>query len=234
MEDRPFFQAISPKCLYTYKTMSTLNIFILILIYAIPILFAITVHEVAHGWVASKLGDQTARMLGRLTLNPIKHIDPVGTILVPAILLWLGGFIFGWAKPVPVNWQNLSQPRRDSAIVAVAGPLTNLLMAFIWIGVLKAGLNFDIGILAAMGKIGVQINLILMILNLIPIPPLDGSRVVASLLPPRLAYNYNLLEPYGFFILLGLLAFGILGMLLFPFVQLVSQFLFALFGINLN
>lgn len=208
------------------------HLLLLILIYAIPILFAITVHEVAHGWVASKFGDQTARMLGRLTLNPIKHIDPVGTILVPAILFYLGGFLFGWAKPVPVNWQNLRNPRRDSAIVAAAGPLTNLLMAVFWVFIMKWGLVIDNGLLAAMGKIGVQINLVLMVLNFLPIPPLDGSRVVASLLPPRLAYKYNLLEPYGFFILLGLLAFGVLSVVLFPVINILSHGLFALAGIS--
>lgn len=191
----------------------------------IPILFAITVHEVAHGWVAHKLGDPTARMLGRLTLNPIKHIDPVGTILVPGILLLLGGFIFGWAKPVPITWQNLKNPRRDTALVAVAGPLSNLLMAIFWsimfrvaIGLHPQPVNFAFALLT-MSQIGVIINIVLMVLNLIPCPPLDGSRVVSSFLPPKVAYQYERIEPYGFFILLGLLATGILQRIMMPFIE---------------
>lgn len=203
-----------------------------ILFYAIPILFAITIHEVAHGWVASKLGDKTAKILGRLSLNPIKHIDLVGTIIVPALLFMLGGFIFGWAKPVPVTWSNLNNPRRDAALVAVAGPITNLLMALFWASCLKIGLmlggNYA---LVEMGKIGIQINLILFVLNLIPIPPLDGSRVISSLLPPKLSYDYNRLEPYGFFILLGLMALGVLGKILLPMVSLLGGLLLILFQI---
>lgn len=209
-----------------------MQIILIILVYAIPILFAITVHEVAHGWVASKYGDQTARMMGRLTLNPIKHIDLVGTIIVPAVLFWLGGFIFGWAKPVPVNWANLRNPRLDSAIVAAAGPATNLIMAIFWAALLKWGININSELLVVMSKVGVQINLVLMVLNFIPIPPLDGSRVVASLLPPRLAYRYNQLEPYGFFILIALLAFGVLSTVLFPVVMILTRALLSLFGIS--
>lgn len=211
--------------------MSAFNTILIILIYAIPILFAITVHEVAHGWVASKCGDQTARMMGRLTLNPIKHIDPIGTVLVPAILLWIGGFIFGWAKPVPVNWQNLRHPRRDSAFVAVAGPLTNLFMALFWMLLWKLGQSFGYSILIAMAKIGVQINLILLILNLIPVPPLDGSRVVASLLPPKAAISFNRIEPFGFLILIALLALGVLGGILLPAVSNLTNLLGNIFGI---
>ncbi len=203
----------------------------IILIYAIPILFAITVHEVAHGWIASKLGDQTARMMGRLTLNPIKHIDVLGTIIVPIILLLLGGFLFGWAKPVPVTWSNLRRPRRDAALVASAGPLANLLMAFLWAFLIKVGAWTGAAALISMGQIGVMINLILLVLNFIPIPPLDGSRVVASLLPPRVAANYNRLEPYGFFILLILIGFGILGLILSPIVMVLRNFISALFGV---
>lgn len=191
----------------------------------IPILFAITVHEVSHGWIADKLGDPTARMMGRLTLNPIKHIDPIGTILVPGILLLLGGFIFGWAKPVPITWQNLKHPRRDTALVAVAGPLSNLIMAILWailfrtaLGMHPQPINFAYALLV-MSQIGVTINIILMVLNLIPIPPLDGSRVVSSLIPPKAAYQYERIEPYGFFILLGLLFTGILQYIMMPFVR---------------
>lgn len=207
-----------------------------ILIYAIPILFAITVHEVAHGWVASKLGDFTARQAGRLTLNPLKHIDLVGTVLVPVLLLMLAGFIFGWAKPVPVNWANLRHPRRDSALVAVSGPSANLLMAVIWALLLKLGAILQSmwppgAALIAIGKIGIQINLILMVLNLIPIPPLDGSRVVSSLLPRQLAVLYNQLEPFGFFILLILIAFGALAQWIFPIVSYLQQFIMGLLGV---
>jgi Zn-dependent protease len=212
--------------------MSISNIFLIILIYAIPILFAITVHEVAHGWMASKCGDQTARMMGRLTLNPIKHIDPIGTVLVPAILFYLGGFIFGWAKPVPVNWQNLRHPRRDGALVAIAGPLTNLLMALFWIVLWKIAQSYAVSVLVYMAKIGVQINLILMLLNLIPVPPLDGSRVVASILPPKAAIRFNRIEPFGFLILIALLALGVLGRVLFPVVVTLSHFLAGIFGVS--
>lgn len=207
-----------------------------IIIYAIPILFAITVHETAHGWVASKLGDQTAKMLGRLTLNPIKHIDPIGTIVVPGILVLLGGFIFGWAKPVPVTWQNLKHPRRDMALVALAGPGSNLLMALIWAGVAKIGALLAPGFIASvlfyMGSIGVFFNLVLMVLNLIPIPPLDGSRVVFAFLRGRAAYHYMQLEPYGLFILIGLLAIGALGNFMLPIVSQLQYFIASLFGLG--
>ncbi len=194
----------------------------------LPLLFGITVHEVAHGWVASKLGDKTALMMGRLTLNPAKHIDLIGTIIVPLVLIFLGGFIFGWAKPVPVTWQNLRKPRRDMALVALAGPFANLLMAIIWGGIAKLcflGLNAGVSnqwlklvlvFFMTAGAYGILINCLLMILNLLPIPPLDGSRVVSSLLPPRWSAKYDRIEPYGFFILLGLLFFGVLQYLIGP------------------
>src|SRR3989338_9026341 len=187
-----------------------------IIIYAIPILFAITVHEVAHGWVASKLGDQTAKQLGRLTLNPIKHIDPIGTILVPIVLSTFGGFIFGWAKPVPVDWRNLRKPKRDMAWVAIAGPCANLLMVLLWAGLIKLilvtgdGSSGPVMALLEMAKIGVQINAFLMILNLLPLPPLDGSRILTALLPPLWAYRFNQLERVGLIIILVLLVTGLL------------------------
>lgn len=215
--------------------MNTLTIIQKIIIWSVPILFAVTVHEVAHGWVANKLGDPTAKMLGRLTLNPVKHIDLVGTIIVPLILLLIGGFIFGWAKPVPITWQNLKNPRRDSALVALAGPMANLLMIFLWAFLVKLGLYLTSAnifglLLITMGSVGVWINLILMVLNLLPVPPLDGSRVVASFLPGPLAYRFNLLEPYGFFILLILIATGLLAYILTPIIETLQMWISGLFG----
>lgn len=206
-----------------------------IIIWAIPVLFAITVHEVAHGWVALKLGDRTAQMLGRLTLNPFKHIDPIGTVLVPGLLLLLGGFVFGWAKPVPVSYQNLHQPKRDMAWVAAAGPAANFIMAIIWAIVAKLGLmlihaNITLGQpMMLMGFAGILINTMLMMLNLLPIPPLDGSRVLSSWLPGPMAYKLSRMEPYGFFILLGLLYFGILNLILWPLVKVMLGLLVILF-----
>ncbi|WP_417511020.1 site-2 protease family protein [Methylophaga sp.] len=208
-----------------------------IIIWAIPVLFAITVHEVAHGWVALKLGDRTAQMLGRLTLNPFKHIDPIGTVLVPGLLLLLGGFVFGWAKPVPVSYQNLHHPKRDMAWVAAAGPAANFIMAVIWAIVAKLGLmliHADISLgqpMMFMGVAGVLINTMLMMLNLLPIPPLDGSRVLSSWLPGPVAYKFSRIEPYGFFILLGLLYFGILSLILWPLVSAMLNLLVMVFGL---
>jgi len=200
-----------------------------IIIYSIPVIFAITVHEVAHGWMASRLGDQTARMLGRLTLNPVKHIDPVGTIMVPIIMLMFTPFMLGWAKPVPVNWRNLRHPRRDMAWVAVAGPAANLLMLVIWAVLAKIILlsgtgksEFGLPFMAmAMG--GILINIVLIVLNLLPIPPLDGSRIVSSFLPPRSAIFYNRLEPYGLMIVLVLMATGLLGDIMMPAVSALQS-----------
>ena len=195
-------------------------------IWFLPVLFAITVHEAAHGWIAMLRGDLTAYRSGRVTLNPIKHIDWIGTVIVPGILLITSsGFIFGWAKPVPVNTALLRSPRWDSALVALAGPLSNFIMAFIWAGIALLGAKwmgpepmlYGNGMwLYAMGRAGIIINLFLMILNLIPIPPLDGSRIVASLLPLPFRFHYLKMERYGFIILIGLLISGGLAYLIDP------------------
>ena len=207
-----------------------------IAVWALPVLFAITVHEVAHGWVARQLGDPTAMMLGRLTLNPIKHIDPVGTVAVPLVLVILGGFVFGWAKPVPVTWENLRHPKRDMALVAIAGPMSNLIMAFLWAFVMKLGLilgaqqGVGMGLLL-MGAAGIKINLILMLLNLLPIPPLDGGRVLGGLLPGPWSWRLSRIEPYGIFIVLALLFTGVLGWLLVRPWAALEQFLYNLVGL---
>lgn len=196
-----------------------------IILGAVPVVFAITVHEVAHGWVASRLGDQTARLLGRLTLNPVKHMDPIGTVALPLIMLAIGGFMFGWAKPVPVDWRNLRHPRRDMALVAAAGPGANLLMLAGWALFARVLIEqqdrFGESVLAwfYMAGIGITINIALIVLNLLPLPPLDGSRIVSALLPPAQAQKYNRLERHGMLILLVLLATGVLGRLLLPPVQ---------------
>lgn len=193
--------------------------------WVLPVLLAITVHETAHGWVARRFGDKTAEMQGRLTLNPIKHIDPVGTILVPGLMLLLPvPFVFGWAKPVPVDWRNFKHPKQDMAWVAVAGPASNLLMAFAWalLARLALGLPAETWIKAPllfMGVAGIFINTILMVLNLLPLPPLDGGRVLTGVLPAPYAYRFARIEPYGFIILLVLLMSGILGYVMWPFVQ---------------
>jgi Zn-dependent protease len=198
-----------------------------ITVYAIPVLLAITLHEAAHGYVARLFGDSTAYMLGRVTLNPIKHIDPVGTILVPLAIVLLSkfaggpGFLFGWAKPVPVNFANLRHPKRDMIWVAAAGPGVNLLMAIGWALWLKLMLGFGIEepFLMEMAKAGIFVNIGLMALNLLPLPPLDGGRILVGLLPHGLAHALARVEPYGFFILIFLLATNTIGFFLQPFYQ---------------
>ena len=208
-----------------------------IAIWALPVIFAITVHEVAHGWVASKLGDNTARNLGRLTLNPISHMDLLGTVIVPVVLLFLGGFMFGWAKPVPVNWNNLKNPKRDMVYVAIAGPLTNLLMAVAWGAIMKIGFllgasnEFISTPLIYMWYAGIFINAVLMMLNLLPILPLDGGRVLAGLLPQKISYEFSKLERFGFPILVAIIAFGWLSKILGPPVYFLQTSIFKIFGI---
>ena len=202
---------------------------------AVPIIFAITVHEVAHGWVASKLGDQTARLSGRLTLNPVKHIDPVGTIVVPLVMIVLTPFAFGWAKPVPVNWRNLNNPRRDMALVAAAGPGANVIMLVLWTLLLMIlfgashGISHTSILFIEMANVGIIINIVLIVLNLLPLPPLDGSRIVTAFLSPVAAQRYNSLERWGLLILIALIFTGVLGKILQPMVSfmlsLVNAFL---------
>src|SRR5574338_213094 len=198
-----------------------LNLLQTIAIYALPVIFAITLHEAAHGYVAKHFGDLTAYAEGRVSLNPLRHIDPVGTVALPLALLALsklfagGGILFGWAKPVPVNFANLRHPKRDMLWVAAAGPFSNFAMALLWGGALKIGISapgsyFALP-LALMGAAGVFFNAIIMILNLLPLPPLDGGRILVSLLPHRLAYNVSRIEPYGFVILIVLMVSGVLA-----------------------
>ncbi|MDP4909634.1 MAG: site-2 protease family protein [Burkholderiaceae bacterium] len=197
-------------------------------LYALPVMFAITLHEAAHGYVARLFGDPTATQLGRVTLNPLKHIDPVGTIAVPVGILLMsklvGGpfLLFGWAKPVPVDFGRLRRPKRDMLWVAVAGPAANLLMAILW-GI-SLRLLFESGDRGSfwfqMAQVGIQINLTLMALNLLPILPLDGGRVLFSLLPNQLAWQYGRIEPFGLWIVIALLATGALGTLIAPLMSL--------------
>lgn len=215
--------------------MPELNLFYTLFVFVVPVLFAVTVHEVAHGWVASQFGDQTAKLLGRLTLNPMKHIDPVGTILVPVIMFYASGFIFGWAKPVPVDWRNLGHPRRDMALVAIAGPAANFLMILFWavlakiITLLGADPNNLAQLILIMCGIGITINIVLMILNLFPLLPLDGGRVMTAMLPRNLAIPFSRLEPYGLIILVLLLFSGILWKILLPIIGGTENLIYHLF-----
>ncbi len=207
-----------------------------IAVWAIPVLLAITLHEAAHGWVAYKLGDPTAKSLGRITINPIKHIDPMGTVVVPLFLATMSGFIMGWAKPVPVQPRYFKSPLLDMALVAVAGPVSNFFMACFWamfIVFVSSLLNPSqtLSFLAEMGQKGILINVILMVLNLLPIPPLDGGRVVAGLLPRTLATPFMQLERFGMVIILVLLVSGLLGKVMWPIVVHFVKVIGAVFGV---
>jgi Zn-dependent protease len=212
-----------------------------IVLWAVPVVFAITLHEAAHGFVARQFGDQTAYMLGRVTLNPLKHIDPIGTIAVPGFLIAVSVltraplFIFGWAKPVPVNFGNLRHPKRDMFWVAGAGPFANFVMAVAWAFLLKSaapGGMIDSDGLFEMAKAGIDVNLVLMALNLLPIPPLDGGRIALSLLPGPLAYRYSRLEPYGFMVVIALLATGVLSYLMQPILRAGEYAIRLLLGLG--
>jgi len=204
-----------------------------IIISAPPILAAIIFHEVSHGFVANKLGDPTAKFMGRLTLNPLVHIDPVGTVILPALLMLTGGPVFGWAKPVPINPANFKDPRRDMAISAAAGPITNVLLALVSLLILKF-LTVPLASflpqavivpLTMMFKQSILINVVLAAFNLLPIPPLDGGRVLVGLLPHKQAVLYSRIEPYGFFIVIILLMTGIAGVLINPLINLILALL---------
>jgi len=200
-----------------------------ITVYALPVLFGITLHEAAHGYVARLFGDPTAHQAGRISLNPMRHIDPVGTIVVPLVLLLStklmggAGLLFGWAKPVPVNFGRLRHPKRDMLWVALAGPASNLLMAVLWgivLRLLDEPWSDTLSFWAQMAIAGINVNLILMALNLLPLPPLDGGRMAFSLLPDRLAWHYARIEPYGLLILVILMLTGVLWIFLQPLLAL--------------
>jgi Zn-dependent protease len=191
------------------------NLIQTVLIYALPVLFAITIHEAAHGYVARHFGDNTAAALGRVTLNPIKHIDPVGTILMPLMLYFAthGAFLFGYAKPVPVNFGRLRHPKRDSVWVALAGPVSNFIQAILWAIVFTVLVGFGLNerFFLEMAKAGVLVNLVMWAFNLFPLPPLDGGRVLTGLLPPRQAIAFSRIEPWGFFIVMALVVAGVVS-----------------------
>lgn len=222
--------------------MDTVALIQTIAIAALPVIFAITLHEAAHGYAARHFGDPTAWQAGRISLNPLRHIDPIGTLLIPALILITSYFaagsalLFGWAKPVPVNFGRLRQPKRDMLWVAAAGPAMNLLMALGWAALFKLVWLMPNNLytlpLAEMSRIGINVNLVLMVLNLLPLPPLDGGRIAVSLLPQTLAWKYARLERWGFPILLLLMFTGLLGQVMWPFVALFRDLIIILFQLN--
>ena len=213
-----------------------------IAIAALPVIFAITLHEAAHGYAARHFGDPTAWLSGRISLNPLHHIDPLGTLLVPALILITSylaagsALLFGWAKPVPVNFGRLRHPKSDMLWVAAAGPAMNLLMAVGWAALFKLAVSMPVNAyslpLIEMSRIGINVNLVLMVLNLLPLPPLDGGRIAISLLPPPLAWKYARLERWGFPILLLLMFTGVLGTIMWPFVALFQDLIIFLFQLH--
>jgi Zn-dependent protease len=218
--------------------MDPYNILIKILIFAPSMILAITLHEAAHGYVAKHFGDKTAYMLGRVTLNPIKHIDPVGTIVVPLLIGWATNwsFLFGWAKPVPVNFNNLRHPKRDMLWVAAAGPGSNLLQAALWatLAMMLASLSANAAATYwfSVAEAGILVNVVFAILNLFPILPLDGGRILASVLPNKLSYAYQGTERFGMIILIALIVTGILGKLLSPLVYATVVAIYSIFGLQ--
>jgi Zn-dependent protease len=212
------------------------NILIALLVNALPVIFAITLHEAAHGYVAKHFGDATAYMMGRVTLNPVKHIDPIGTLVIPTITMLAGGFLFGWAKPVPVNFANLRSPRRDAVWVAFAGPFSNMVQVVIWAIIAKVliatvSMSGLVGpFWVSVAEAGIKWNIMFALLNLLPVLPLDGGRIMASLLPNRLSYAYSRTEPYGIFILLALVLTGALGWILGPAFIATMRGTYNLFG----
>lgn len=213
------------------------NVIQALAIYALPVIFAITLHEAAHGYVARHFGDPTAWQLGRVSLNPVRHIDPVGTILVPGLILLFsgGGFLFGWAKPVPVDFGRLHHPKRDMIWVAAAGPAANLAMLLGWALLYKYGVSNPESIygaaMQAMGQAGILINASLMLLNLLPLPPLDGGRIMVGLLPHHLAWRFAQIERFGFIILLVLLFTGLLNAILLPLMRVLLALIQSLFNL---
>lgn len=220
--------------------MPALNFIQTLAVWIVPVLLAITLHEASHAYVAHRCGDSTAKMLGRLSINPLRHVDLIGTLLVPLAVAVMSNFhfVFGWAKPVPIGWNNLKKPRRDMALVAAAGPASNFIMALLWAVILKIGLSLNPGTsvlalyLVLTGQAGILINLVLAFLNLLPIPPLDGSRVLTSFLSPKHAYQYSKLEPYGFFIILALLLTNVLSSILGPLIFGTMSIIASLFNLR--
>lgn len=196
------------------------------ILFLILLIFSVSAHELFHGWTAYKLGDPTAKYMGRLTLNPLAHIDPFGTIIFPFLMFLCTGFAFAWAKPVPINSANLTNPKRDMTLVGLAGPAANFLLAWLLSLILKTNLITG-GLFMKLLSYGVTINLILAVFNLIPVPPLDGSRVLMGLLPYDLALAYAKLEPYGFLILLALVYLKVINSLVKPVVDFLTKILIS-------